>query len=179
MPNTGVTTGTTNIYGDILLQTTGRVNLALTDADSTWTGVSSGIFGKDSNWHGTYLTLQNGATFTNKSLSYYSTSTKRQRPGSFLNELTGGTSADKAGNIVMESTDPFRIQKISGNTNIFYSHEDSTPAVFSNGNVLIDEASKGANIRVITASNGITTSDTTQVKNVLSALAEKIYYGAK
>ena len=176
----GVTTGTTNIYGDIFNGSTAKTYLALTDADSTWTGSSFARFGKDYAWHGTYLTLQNGATFTNKPLSKDSTTSKSWH-GSFLNELTGGTTADKAGNIVMENagTAPLRIQKISGNTNIFYSHEDSTPAVFSNGNVLIDEASKGANIRVITASNGITTSDTTQVKNVLSALAEKIYYGAK
>ena len=180
MPIDGVTTGTTNIYGDIHVGAYASSNLALTDADSSWTGGSAATWGKDSNWHGTALTLQNGATFTNKSLGYYSSKSK-QWHGSFLNELTGGTSADKAGNIVMENagTAPLRIQKISGNTNIFYSHEDSTPAVFSNGNVLIDEASKGANIRVITAPNGITTSDTTQVKNVLSALAEKIYYGAK
>ena len=180
MPIDGVTTGTTNIYGDIHVGAYASSNLALTDADSSWTGGSAATWGKDSNWHGTALTLQNGATFTNKSLGYYSSKSK-QWHGSFLNELTGGTSADKAGNIVMENagTAPLRIQKISGNTNIFYSHEDSTPAAFSNGNVLIDEASKGANIRVITASNGITTSDTTQVKNVLSALAEKIYYGAK
>lgn len=178
----GVTTGTTNIYGDIFSGSTTKTYLALTDADSTWVGSSDANWGADHVWHGTYLTLQNGATFTNKSLSKDSTHGSRKNwSGSFLNELTGGTSADKAGNIVMENagTDPLRIQKISGNTNIFYSHEDNTPAAFSNGNVLIDEASKGANIRVITASNGITTSDTTQVKNVLSALAEKIYYGAK
>ena len=178
----GVTTGTTNIYGDIFSGSTTKTYLALTDADSTWVGSSDANWRADYVWHGTYLTLQNGATFTNKSLSKDSTHGSRKNwSGSFLNELTGGTSADKAGNIVMENagTDPLRIQKISGNTNIFYSHEDNTPAAFSNGNVLIDEASKGANIRVITASNGITTSDTTQVKNVLSALAEKIYYGAK
>lgn len=178
----GVTTGTTNIYGDIFSGSTTKTYLALTDADSTWVGSSDANWGADHVWHGTYLTLQNGATFTNKSLSKDSTHGSRKNwSGSFLNELTGGTSADKAGNIVMENagTDPLRIQKISGNTNIFYSHEDNTPAAFSNGNVLIDEASKGANIRVITAPNGITTSDTTQVKNVLSALAEKIYYGVK
>ena len=177
----GVTTGTTNIYGDIFSGSTTKTYLALTDADSTWVGSSDANWGKDNVWHGTYLTLQNGATFTNKSLSKDSTHGLRKNwSGSFLNELTGGTSADKAGNIVMENagTDPLRIQKISGNTNIFYSHEDSTPAVFSNGNVLIDEASKGANIRVITASNGITTNNITQVKSVLSALAEKIYYAA-
>ena len=141
----GVTTGTTNIYGDIFSGSTTKTYLALTDADSTWVGSSDANWGKDNVWHGTYLTLQNGATFTNKSLSKDSTHGLRKNwSGSFLNELTGGTSADKAGNIVMENagTDPLRIQKISGNTNIFYSHEDSTPAVFSNGNVLIDEASR-------------------------------------
>ena len=186
MPIDGVTTGTTNIYGDIHVGAYARANLALTDADSSWTGSSGATWGKtdkDKNpyWHGTYLTLQNGATFTNKSLSYYSTFKRKQWSGSFLNELTGGASADTAGNIVMENEGnaPLRIQKISGFTNIFYSHEDSTPTTFSNGSVLIDEASKGANIRVITASNGITATDTTQVKGVLSALAAKIYYGAE
>lgn len=181
---TGAGNNPVNIHGSISTATPfygygGTINIGLNTPDSTFTGFSYGK-GEQNIW------LQNGATWNNIPLSYRAWNAEKDTitdMSSTVTNLHGGTSLDKAGNILHTSANDLNIGALDGYVNIFMKHA-SNPADFSkSGNVIIGKAiSSGdakAHVRMITSALTMAelANDET-VKNTLNALANKLYYTA-
>ena len=162
------------------------VNLGLTTKDSQLTGViynefpdegmvmtqgaNKKLFTGEAN-----LWLQNGATWTNEQQGTLANVYKGEKfTGSHVAKLTGGTSADTAGNIFQKESGALTIDNYSGNTNIFYEHAGDG-VTFNAGDTIIKHAEKDSVVNLITSNKGLTINAET-INNTLNALAGKLTY---
>lgn len=176
----------------------GKLNLALTDKDSFWTGVAAydqyndsyGPGGNTMHDIGEFnLYLANGASWTNEQQAHVTTGTldteKQVWKGSQLASLHGGSDEAHAGIIYQKHEDPIFVENYSGYERVFYEHEKDDPASIKGGAFKIANAEEGSAITLITDSTGLSsrwkeTDDAVsrkQVSDVLNQLAGKLYYG--
>ena len=175
----------------------GKLNVALTDSDSFWTGVAA--YDQYNDDYGTggntmhdigevNLYLQNGAAWTNEQQSHVTSTTldkdKQVWKGSQLASLHGGSDSSHAGIISQKDSNPITVLDYSGSTKVFYSHDESNPQNIIGGDFKIAKAEEGSQIELITDSEGIKSgfedsdgeTDKTLVAGVLNKLANKLYY---
>ncbi len=176
----------------------GKLNVALTDKDSFWTGVAAydqyndsyGTGGNTMHDIGEFnLYLANGASWTNEQQAHVTTGTldteKQVWKGSQLASLHGGSDEAHAGIIYQKHEDPIFVENYSGYERVFYEHEKDDPASIKGGAFKIANAEEGSAITLITDSTGLSsgwkeTDDAVsrkQVSDVLNQLAGKLYYG--
>lgn len=176
----------------------GKLNVALTDKDSFWTGVAAydqyndsyGTGGNTMHDIGEFnLYLANGASWTNEQQAHVTTGTldteKQVWKGSQLASLHGGRDEAHAGIIYQKHEDPIFVENYSGHERVFYEHEKDDPASIKGGAFKIANAEEGSAITLITDSTGLSsrwkeTDDAVsrkQVSDVLNQLAGKLYYG--
>ena len=157
------------------IDTDTSITLGLTTSDSLWTGIMHDEFaGTDKADVATStLYLQNGATWNNEQWgdTYHSEAT-----GSIWDNFIGGESAGKAGNIYQKDSKAITFGNYSGYTNIYYAHGAEDPTTIIGGDTIINKATEGSVVTLITDQNGITTSDAEQVASVMNALAGKLVY---
>ena len=163
-----------------------EVNVGLTTKDSKFTGVVYNQFpegGKTVSQKGDSKTftgaanlwLQNGATWTNEQQGTLANVYQgEQFTGSRVAKLTGGTSADTAGNIYQKESGALTIDNYSGNTNIFYEHAGDG-VTFNAGDTIIKHAEKDSVVNLITSNKGLTINAET-INDTLNALAGKLTY---
>ena len=181
--NVVVSVGAVN-YVDCCTET--EVNLGLTTKDSQLSGVIYNEFpegGKTASQGGNKklftgaanLWLQNGATWTNEQQGTLANVYQGEKfTGSRVAKLTGGTSADTAGNIYQKESGALTIDNYSGNTNIFYEHAGDG-VTFNAGDTIIKHAEKDSVVNLITSNKGLTLNAET-INDTLSALAGKLTY---
>ena len=162
------------------------VNLGLTTKDSQLSGVIYNEFpegGKTASQGGNKklftgaanLWLQNGATWTNEQQGTLANVYQGEKfTGSRVTKLTGGTSADTAGNIYQKESGALTIDNYSGNTNIFYEHAGDG-VTFNAGDTIIKHAEKDSVVNLITSNKGLTINAET-INDTLNALAGKLTY---
>ena len=169
----------------------GNLHVALTDKDSSWTGVAAyeqyndnyGSGGNTMHDIGNFdLYLQNGATWTNEQQSHVTTTTLvGKNPvynGSYLMKLHGGRDAVHKGYIYQKDSKPITVDNYSGHTLVFYDHTGDGSAVenYSAGDFRIKTAEEGSSITLRTGAGGINTADKTAAGKALNSLANKLYY---
>ena len=175
----------------------GKVNLALTDKDSSWTGAA--VYDQYTDDYGTggntvhdigeiNLYLTNGATWTNDIQSHGTTTTVADKnpvwEGSQLASLHGGDSEDTAGVIVQNSDKDISVNTYSGNTTVIYKHDAAEPTSITGGNFRITNAAENSAITLLTDNSGLTkgfadadsADDKNKVSEVLNKLANKLFY---
>ncbi|WP_419084596.1 autotransporter domain-containing protein [Phascolarctobacterium succinatutens] len=160
------------------------INLKLTTADSSWTGVAYKHFDaeKDAGLSGSMnLTLANGASWTNEKYGYVYGDLewgKYKFTGSEIANFVGGASDAKAGNIFQKDANSLTIDNYSGNTNIFYTHTGNGEAAsdYAAGDTVIKHAAEGSVVSLLTDSKGVNMKSDDSVANVLNALAGKLTY---
>ena len=162
------------------------VNLGLTTKDSQLTGVVYNEFpegGKTASQGGNKklftgeanLWLQNGATWTNEQQGTLANVYQGEKfTGSRVAKLTGGATAEAAGNIYQKESGALTIDNYSGNTNIFYEHAGDG-VTFNAGDTVIKHAEKGSAVNLITSNKGLTLNAET-INDTLNALAGKLTY---
>ena len=162
------------------------VNLGLTTKDSQLTGVIYNEFpegGKTASQGGNKklftgaanLWLQNGATWTNEQQGTLANVYQGEKfTGSHVAKLTGGATAEAAGNIYQKESGALTIDNYSGNTNIFYEHAGDG-VTFNAGDTVIKHAEKGSAVNLITSNKGLSINAET-INNTLNALAGKLTY---
>ena len=169
----------------------GNLHVALTDKDSSWTGVAAyeqyndnyGSGGNTMHDIGNFdLYLQNGATWTNEQQSHVTTTTLvGKNPvynGSYLMKLHGGSDAVHKGYIYQKDSKPITVDNYSGHTLVFYDHtgDGSAGENYSAGDFRIKTAEEGSSITLRTGAGGINTADKTAAGKALNSLANKLYY---
>ncbi len=173
----------------------GKLNVALTNKDSFWTGMAA--YDQYNDDYGTggntmhdigelNLYLQNGAIWTNEQQSHLTTTTvdKSVYQGSQLAALHGGSDADCAGVIYQNDKRPIAVNMYSGNTTVVYKHDASNPQTIIGGDFKITNATENSAITLLTDSDGITSgfadtddvADRNNVSEVLNKLANKLWY---
>ena len=162
------------------------VNLGLTTKDSQLTGVIYNEFpegGKTASQGGNKklftgeanLWLQNGATWTNEQQGTLANVYQGEKfTGSRVAKLTGGATAEAAGNIYQKESGALTIDNYSGNTNIFYEHAGDG-VTFNAGDTVIRHAEKGSAVNLITSNKGLSINAET-INDTLNALAGKLTY---
>lgn len=149
------------------------ININMNTADSYLNGV---IYDEATNEKSELnFTLQNGAVWTNKLYN-----TNSNFAGSTVRKIVGGSSATSAGNIFQNDTNKINITNYSGNTNIFYAHENKGTSAddYIAGDTIIGNAAVGSNVSLITDNTNINTVRLNEVNQVLNALAGKLTYSA-
>ena len=181
--NVVVSVGAVN-YVDCCTET--EVNLGLTTKDSQLTGVIYNEFpegGKTASQGGNKklftgeanLWLQNGATWTNEQQGTLANVYQGEKfTGSHVAKLTGGATAEAAGNIYQKESGALTIDNYSGNTNIFYEHAGDG-VTFNAGDTVIRHAEKGSAVNLITSNKGLSINAET-INDTLNALAGKLTY---
>ena len=181
--NVVVSVGAVN-YVDCCTET--EVNLGLTTKDSQLTGVIYNEFpegGKTASQGGNKklftgeanLWLQNGATWTNEQQGTLANVYQGEKfNGSHVAKLTGGATAEAAGNIYQKESGALTIDNYSGNTNIFYEHAGDG-VTFNAGDTVIRHAEKGSAVNLITSNKGLSINAET-INDTLNALAGKLTY---
>ena len=169
----------------------GNLHVALTDKDSSWTGVAAyeqyndnyGSGGNTMHDIGNFdLYLQNGATWTNEQQSHVTTTTLvGKNPvynGSYLMKLHGGSDAVHKGYIYQKDSKPITVDNYSGHTLVFYDHtgDGSAAENYSAGDFRIKTAEEGSSITLRTGAGGINTAAKTAAGKALNSLANKLYY---
>ena len=94
--------------------------------------------------------------------------------GSHVAKLTGGATAEAAGNIYQKENGALTIDNYSGNTNIFYEHAGDG-VTFNAGDTVIRHAEKDSVVNLITSNKGMSLNADT-INNTLNALAGKLTY---
>ena len=162
------------------------VNLGLTTKDSQLSGVIYNEFpegGKTASQGGNKklftgaanLWLQNGATWTNEQQGTLANVYQGEKfTGSRVAKLTGGATAEAAGNIYQKENGALTIDNYSGNTNIFYEHAGDG-VTFNAGDTIIKHAEKDSVVNLITSNKGLNINAET-INNTLNALAGKLTY---
>ena len=181
--NVVVSVGAVN-YVDCCTET--EVNLGLTTKDSQLTGVIYNEFpegGKTASQGGNEklftgeanLWLQNGATWTNEQQGTLANVYQGEKfTGSRVAKLTGGATAEAAGNIYQKESGALTIDNYSGNTNIFYEHAGDG-VTFNAGDTVIKHAEKDSVVNLITSNKGLSINAET-INDTLNALAGKLTY---
>ena len=168
-----------------------KINLGLDTASSTLTGAIYNAFGTEGTNKNTYgnklkytfkgetnLWLSNGAVWNNE--LHGNIESKYQFTGSLVNNLHGGESEEKAGNIFQKDANSLTIDNYSGNTNIYYAHTGNGEAAsdYAAGDTIINKAAAGSQISLITGNNDVAMDNKESVLRVLNALAGKLTYSA-
>ncbi len=166
--------------------TKSEINLGLSTAESSLTGVVQNSFGDgvaqgDLTFTGAAnLWLQNGATWNNEVVDKIIKNPKvgEKWAGSHVAKLVGGESEAKAGNIFQKDSNNLTIDNYSGNTNIFYAHTGNGEAAsnYAAGDTVIKHAEKDSVVSLITDNTGVAMDNKDSVANVLNALAGKLTY---
>ena len=169
----------------------GNLHVALTDKDSSWTGVAAyeqynddyGSGGNTMHDIGNFdLYLQNGAIWTNEQQSHVTTTELAGKNpvynGSYLMKLHGGSDAVHKGYIYQKDSKPITVDNYSGHTLVFYDHtgDGSAAENYSAGDFRIKTAEEGSSITMRTGAGGINTADKTAAGKALNSLANKLYY---
>ena len=169
----------------------GNLHVALTDKDSSWTGVAAyeqynddyGSGGNTMHDIGNFdLYLQNGAIWTNEQQSHVTTTELAGKNpvynGSYLMKLHGGSDAVHKGYIYQKDSKPITVDNYSGHTLVFYDHtgDGSAAENYSAGDFRIKTAEEGSSITLRTGAGGINTADKTAAGKALNSLANKLYY---
>ncbi|MGM9528449.1 MAG: autotransporter domain-containing protein [Phascolarctobacterium sp.] len=166
----------------------GVTNITLNNAASSWIGVVDNT-GKAQTGQ-VNLTLANGAQWEHRSLSMTNGMHVATMPSpsndnygtydgvTYLNRLTGGSNAASTGYIYATDSAPINIANYSGYTTVYYAHNNAGTANsdYTAGDVIIGSAAANSGIALVTASNGVNTSDNDQVNKVLNVLAGKLTY---
>ena len=170
----------------------GKLNVALTDKDSFWTGVAAydqyndsyGTGGNTMHDIGEFnLYLANGASWTNEQQAHVTTGTldkeKQVWKGSQLASLHGGSDEAHAGIIYQKHEDPIFVENYSGHEQVFYEREKDAPASIKGGAFKIANAEEGSAITLITDSTGLSsgwkeTDDAVSRKQVSDVLNQQI-----
>ena len=169
----------------------GRINLALDNKASTWTGVVDNT-GKNQAGE-VNLWVQNGSTWTHLSPSKTNGLQSQNMPTpskdghygrydgtSHVANLHGGKEAASAGNIIAKDKAKIQIKNYDGYTNVFYAHEGNGEAEenYKAGNIVIEKAKTGSGISLVTDSDGVAMTNEDSIAKVLNALAGKLIYSA-
>ena len=169
----------------------GRINLALDNKASTWTGVVDNT-GKNQAGE-VNLWVQNGSTWTHLSPSKTNGMQSQNMPTSsneghygrydrisHIATLHGGKEAGSAGNILAKDKAKIQIENYDGYTNVFYAHEGNGEAEenYKAGDIVIEKAKTGSGISLITDSDGVAITNEESIAKVLNALAGKLIYKA-
>lgn len=179
--NIAVSTGAVNPID--IKGTLSRINLALDTKYSTLNGVVINGFPVDGKTTGgvtftgeNNLWLQNGAVWTNEKNGVVDS----KFSGSYVNNFVGGSTAESAGNIFQKDSNNITFANYSGNTNIYYTHNNSGTEAkdYEAGDTIIKGAAKGSSINLITDNSNITMNKDKETNAVLDALAGKLYYNA-
>lgn len=185
--------GTVKLKGDIFTKsaesydywedetttTSSAINLALQGEDSSWTGrslyeVTSS--GDDKTSYGSFnLWLTDGASWNNQKNAKVM---PNGFAGSHVTNFVGGADAAHAGNIFQNDSKSLTIDKYSGNTNIFYTHEGNGEAAadYKAGDTIIKSAAKDSAVSLITDNSNVAMDNADSVASVLNALAGKLTY---
>ncbi|MGM9569257.1 MAG: hypothetical protein ACI3XC_04155, partial [Phascolarctobacterium sp.] len=144
---------------------TANTTVKLNSASSSWTG---NLYNESAS--NLYLTLANGATWTDKVTDSTLDNT--------MASLTGGADAASAGNIFRNDTRDLTINNYSGFTNIYYEHGavENNKTTFTAGNTIIKSASEGSQITLLTQQEGVDKDNADELEGVLSSLAGRLYY---
>ena len=119
--------------------------------------------------------LQNGATWTNEQQGTLANVYQGEKfTGSHVAKLTGGATAEAAGNIYQKEKGALTIDNYSGITNIFYEHAGDG-VTFNAGDTVIRHAEKGSAVNLITSNKGLSINAET-INDTLNALAGKLTY---
>ena len=170
--------------------TDGQTNIALANDKSQWTGVIDNS-GKSQAGE-VNLWIANGGTWDHQSMSKTNgldaanmPSPSNQHYGkyngmSYVNHLSGGADAKSAGYILQNDTAKIDITKLSGYATIIYNHTGTGTSAsdYTAGDVTIHNADADSFVTLSTSSAGVKMDDSTQVQQVLSALAQKLTYSA-
>ena len=163
----------------------GTINMAFvtdkSEFDGQYYGHTGGIDGAQNLW------LANGAVWNNGPQLMHDWSSQKDNAtdnASIVTHFHGGSSLDKAGNIFQTSAKDITFENMDGFVNVYMKHGDSSPSDFSAlGNIFVEKASKtdGVNSHIRMITSGVTAADMVKdntVKEVLNALAGKLYYKA-
>ena len=166
----------------------GRVNIGLTQSDSSWHGVIDNAgktqAGEVNVW------LSNGAQWDHEAVSRtdgldYTWMPAYSKPSydnfdgvSYVNQLIGGKNESQSGFLSQNSEVKLHIANYSGYNTIIYKHEGNgtEKANYIGGDTTIVHAASGSGITLATGNNGIDLSDGDTVAKVLNALAGKLIY---
>ncbi|MDU7217075.1 MAG: hypothetical protein E6293_06255, partial [Dialister sp.] len=169
----------------------GRINLALDNKASTWTGV---VDNTGENQAGEInLWVQNGSTWTHLSPSKTNGLQSENMPTpskdghygiydgtSHVTNFHGGKEVGSAGNIIAKDKATIQIENYDGYTNVFYAHEGNGEAEenYKAGSIIIEKAKTGSGISLVTDSDGVAITNEDSIAKVLNALAGKLIYKA-
>ena len=166
----------------------GRVNIGLTQSDSSWHGVIDNAgktqAGEVNVW------LSNGAQWDHEAVSRtdgldYTWMPAYSKPSydnfdgvSYVNQLIGGKNESQSGFLSQNSEVKLHIANYSGYNTIIYKHEGNgtEKANYIGGDTTIVHAASGSGITLATGNNGIDIKDSNAVTKVLNALASKLIY---
>ena len=169
------------LYGNVHSGVNGSIDLSLTTAESTLSGV---VHKEGETANGVSLLLTNGATWNNQDWNQSSAVLEKESfIGSHLATLRGGSNANKTGVIFQKNDKDISIDNYSGHTRVFYVHDSSAPTTMKGGDLHIKNAATGSSVTLTTDSTGLNTESTAAVdKNLVSAtlnaLANKLRYTA-
>ncbi len=169
----------------------GTLNMALTTADSEWTGASK--FSKERNDYGSggytqkdpgvfNLWVQNGATWHNAQKS--GATPYVDWDGSHVTDFHGGDTAETAGNVFQEDARAIAIDNYSGHSTFFFKRDTADNKNVLGGDVVIKKAAADSAILLRTDNAGLDLSEPTKaetkalVNSVLDNLAQKLTYSA-
>ncbi|MBQ7515576.1 MAG: autotransporter outer membrane beta-barrel domain-containing protein [Schwartzia sp.] len=152
----------------------GRIQIAMTTPDSSFTGLSMIPDGQGSLKAGRFdLWLQNGAVWNNE--IYGRTEMPVAFTGSRVTHLTGGA-VGKEGVIFQKDAKPVTIDSYSGSSMVLYGHDAAAPASIIGGDIVVKSAAAGSRMTLRTDNTGIDTQNATLVQDVLGALSGKLIY---
>ena len=168
----------------------GHINIGLVNDQSKWTGIIDNS-GK-SEAGDVKIALQNGAIWDHFAVSPADGLDAAHMPQpsinfygnynnvSYVTDLAGGASADKAGYIYQNDGAKINIKNYSGNTVVVYDHENKGTVAgdYKGGSIIIGNAAKGSQITLSTSNTNIDMQNKEEVDKVLNTLAGKLTYEA-
>lgn len=159
---------TTNIKGDVVATNGSKVNIKLTDADSSWVGrldnvaAAEGIAASN-----VEMTMKNGALWTNGAGAMH------------VNSFTGSETLKDAAYVVRNAGD-LTIDYLNGAVNFIYAHKgdgDKPEDYAGSGDTIVKTAEAGSTVKLITNKNDkFDINELNTYKDVLNALASKLVY---
>ncbi len=142
----------------------GRIQIAMTTPDSSFTGLSMIPDGQGSLKAGRFdLWLQNGAVWNNE--IYGRTEMPVAFTGSRVTHLTGGA-VGKEGVIFQKDAKPVTIDSYSGSSMVLYGHDAAAPASIIGGDIVVKSAAAGSRMTLRTDNTGIDTQNATLVQDL-------------
>ncbi len=158
------------LNGNIQLKsgTDTKLHLGLNGKSSYWNGTLKNTFSKAD----TQIWLVNGALWNNEN---YTSNVEDAAARVRISQFHGGNSWGEAGILSQRDSNEIRIANYSGYTQVYYDHDEKTPATMIGGDIRIANAATDSHISLITSRDGV---DATNQDSVMDALAKKLYYSA-